>query len=349
MSNTNNSIDSTKVAAALMILRGETVDQVAKNSHLQPENFHVWLKTRLHGALNAAQFSSLFQYLGIEKRQLADNYVHFWKIPFNGKKMSPDHQKALSYLQSFLKDSAICELKNIPFSRSKKTRYFMVRTKTARLILELQGQWRTPTGLSKSELPEVSLRQVNGQDKQYCVCLPEYVNAVKSHILTVGEYDELFAESQDTVSWENLRLIARAHKVTPSQLASLILAQNMKGNYLRQLVDSPMLEQLSTLDLGAMYQLSLTASPKSFFDHAETVTQTPTVTEQVKETKEQKVEVKPVSTPRNRSRKTTVKKSSEAKVVLSEPELVESKVENKVEAKSEIKVINKTPNLSLVA
>lgn len=70
-----------------------------------------------------------------------------------------------------------------------------------------------------------------------------YWHAARTGQLTPSEFDDIFLETYDKWSWNDVRLIARKRGITPTDLAESILAKDGKNNNIPEMLQEEKVSQ----------------------------------------------------------------------------------------------------------
>ncbi len=219
---------ATSNVKAIMKLRGIGLSEVCKHTGIQNENLVAWLRG-VKEALSEQSYSSLLSFLGISDEN--KNHVHVWKIPTKNGSISKEYVNYLTFAaKNLLINAQITEINIGKTEFLKKKRVFIMNTDTnLRVILVLQGGIRAPKDLNLATvLPNVEWLV----DSKPITIDKTYTSTAKNASLTFSEIDDIMNDEQSPVSWADLRLIAREHGITPTELSQWIMSEIQHDNAL---------------------------------------------------------------------------------------------------------------------
>lgn len=218
-----------RLVRSLMTLRNISADMLASHTGIQIENLNAWLNGTA-SALSNRSYVSMLTYLGLTKHGLSGSYVQVWNLDVS-RSFTEEQQQAFNEISSWLSGGQIMEITGDYQKWSKKVRVFAIRGKHFKILVKLQGGIRKPIEL-KSDLfgGNVSQRQRDNVPAPVSNVDSLYWHSARTAQLTPSEFDDIFLETYDKWSWNDLRLIARERGITPTDLAESILAKDGKNN-----------------------------------------------------------------------------------------------------------------------
>lgn len=216
--------EASKNVRAIMKLRGVSIHEICRHTGIQAENLQAWLRG-VKEALSDSSYISLMSFLGIDAKQDKEQ-VHVWRIPVKNGDISKDYTDALRFAAaSLLKDAKIAELNIGKCERFKQKRVFIIRSSNnLRITLVLKGGFRKPRNLIlQQDLPNTSWLK----DQNPLNIDKTYANTAKNETLTASEINDILNDECQSVSWADLRLIARERGVTPTNLMQWIMDEEV--------------------------------------------------------------------------------------------------------------------------
>ncbi len=216
-----------RLVRSLMTLRNITPEMLAGHTGLQLENLQAWLNGT-PSALSNRSYVSMLTYLGLTRHGLSGSYVQVWNLDVNSK-FSSEQLQAFEEISNWLSGGQLMEIKGSYQKWLNKTRVFAVRGKHFKVLLNLHSGIRKPPSLNVDHfLNMVSIRMRDNSPAPISEVDALYWHAARNAQLTPSEFDDIFLETYDKWSWNDLRLIARERGITPSDLAESILAKDSK-------------------------------------------------------------------------------------------------------------------------
>lgn len=216
-----------RLVRSLMTLRNITPDMLSAHTGIQLENLQAWLNGTA-SALSNRSYVSMLTYLGLTKHGLSGSYVQVWNLNVS-KEFSEEQLQAFSEISGWLAGGQLMEIKGDYQKWSKKLRVFAIRGKHFKILVKLQGGIRNPLELKPEHFSgNVTARMRDNSPALVSKVDDLYWHAARTAQLTPSEFDDIFLETYDKWSWNDLRLIARERGITPSDLAESILAKDSK-------------------------------------------------------------------------------------------------------------------------
>ncbi|HEY6436184.1 MAG TPA: hypothetical protein VIY47_06315, partial [Ignavibacteriaceae bacterium] len=194
------------------------------------ENLKAWLGGSAN-TLAAHSYVELFKFLGVSKEGLLPDRVHLWTVDagWSGKL----NQKNLSILEwagNLVSECKMVEVINGSENNKsifQKKRVFMILGEKVkiRVMIHVTSQWNEPPAIDPIVLPGV---QWEGDDGKGMVLKADgmYWKSINEGSLTISEFDDVFTGDFQKCSWNNLRLVAREHGVTPAMIANWIITRS---------------------------------------------------------------------------------------------------------------------------
>lgn len=217
-----------KANELVMILAGLLnldVHFLARVANVPTRNLMSWLAGKKDN-LRLQSIVSLLSLLGIrldDGIQLDDKRVHFWTINdsiFAGKKGAYEPLSKLSKLLTGCMISRIVPAKKRLFSTRE---YYMIWGDSVRLVLIVNKQVFKAPKVSPDVIKGACWRDDN--DHHTISTSPRLWAHLVEKDLTLHEFDRIFQQTEESVTWSDVSLMAREFGVTPQNISEWIMEQ----------------------------------------------------------------------------------------------------------------------------
>lgn len=202
------------------------VELMARVGNIPSRNLKSWLAGKKEN-LRLQSVVSLLSILGLKFEdgiRLSDDRVHFWRVNDGTFSRSKTVYEKLSRLSKLMSDCMITRIEPTKKRFFGRRDYYMISGEGVRVVVIVKR------GIFKSSKvgPEVIKGACWRDESDHHTITANksmWANLVEMD-LTTHEFDRIFAQSEDAVTWSDLSLIAREFGVTPANLSDWIMSHN---------------------------------------------------------------------------------------------------------------------------
>lgn len=216
-------LKANELATMLAVLLNLDVSILARVANVPKRNLLSWLLGKKEN-LRLQSVMSLLAMLGLKFEggiRLDDNRVHFWHIKdgmFSRGKSAYETLSKLSRLMSGCLITRVAPAKRKLFLRDD---YFMVSGAGVRVVIVVSKSVFKAAKIGPEVIKGASWRDDN-EHHTIQTNTRLWANVVDKD-LTTHEFDRIFLQVEETVSWSDLSLIAREFGIVPQQLSEWIM------------------------------------------------------------------------------------------------------------------------------
>ncbi len=219
-------LKANELVAMLAELLNINVAQMAQVANVPRRNLETWLagkkdNLRLHSIV------TLLGLLGIkveESIRLDEKRVHFWHVHdglFSGQRAYEAIARLSKLMAGCLMSKVVAGHERFPISRRD---YFLVASDVVRVVIVVEKSVLSAPKISPSLIRGACWR--DDKQQRSIVAGPRLWKHLVEKDLTVFEFDRIFNQVAETVTWADVSLIAREFGVVPQAVSDWIMERN---------------------------------------------------------------------------------------------------------------------------
>lgn len=212
-----------ELATMLAVLLNFDVNILARVANVPKRNLLSWLLGKKEN-LRLQSVMSLLSMLGLKFEggiRLDDNRVHFWQIKDGLFSRRRSAYETLSKLSKLMSGCLITRIAPAKKNLVVANDYFMVSGAGVRIVIVVHKSIFKTAKIGPEVIKGASWRDDN---EHHTIMTNSRLWAhVEDKDLTTHEFDRIFLQIEETVSWTDLSLIAREFGVVPQQLSDWIM------------------------------------------------------------------------------------------------------------------------------